>query len=188
MSLKCFTPLFLEESISFSSKEFLLRCNTSGLFCGFLISCAPVCRTTVRFCYICCRSDIDLVYLQYLELQQDFLWFSNFMLTFVCDHTRLSEGWSGPPTPIAWRLFITPSLHNSSPCKIEQLGNMRRVNLDLDDRQDFISFLEMVTQNAKGFLKKILFQCQNVSNWWHEYLGVLSWEVGCKIRCPVQWP
>ena len=153
MSLKCFTPLFLEESISFSSKEFLLRCNTSGLFCGFLISCAPVCRTTVRFCYICCRSDIDLVYLQYLELQQDFLWFSNFMLTFVCDHTRLSEGWSGPPTPIAWRLFITASLHNSSPCKIEQLGNMRRVNLDLDDRQDFISFLEMVTRNGKVFLK-----------------------------------
>ena len=85
MPLKCFTPLFLKESISFSSKEFLLRCNTSGLFCGFLISCAHLCATTEGERRMVSTTDSNCL-------------------------------------P---RLFITSSLHNSSPCKIEQLENVR---------------------------------------------------------------
>ena len=63
-----------------------LRCNTSGLFCGFLISCAHLCATTEGERRMVSTTDSNCL-------------------------------------P---RLFITSSLHNSSPCKIEQLENVRQ--------------------------------------------------------------
>ena len=80
------SPIF-KESTSFTSRMFLLRCNTSRLFCGFLISCD----------HICVRPQGG--------------------------ERRMVSTTDSNCSP---RLFITSSLHNSSPCKIEQLENVRQ--------------------------------------------------------------